>query len=75
MPKLPRLSGDDLIRAFERMGFVAVRQRGSHVIMKRVSVERTQGCSIPRHKELATGTLRGILRLADVSIDDLNGHL
>ena len=75
MPKLPVLSGDELIRAFERMGFVFVRQRGSHVIMKRTWPEGVQGCSIPRHNELATGTLRGILRQAEVTTDDLLEHL
>jgi len=75
VPKLPRISGDELIRAFERLGFVAVRQRGSHVVMKRVSAEGVQGASIPRHKELAIGTLHSILRLAKVSPEELEQHL
>jgi predicted RNA binding protein YcfA (HicA-like mRNA interferase family) len=35
MPKLPRVSGADAIRALEKLGFVQVRQRGSHVVLKR----------------------------------------
>lgn len=75
MPKFPRISGDDLIRAFERLGFTAVRQRGSHVVMKRVSALGVQGTSIPRHKELAIGTFHGILRQAKVSFEELEPYL
>lgn len=52
-PRLRRLSGNETIRALERLGFVQVRQRGSHVV--------------PLHRELAIGTLRGILKQAGVT--------
>jgi predicted RNA binding protein YcfA (HicA-like mRNA interferase family) len=67
MPKLPRVSGADTIRALERLGFTQVRQRGSHVVMKRIGPRGTTGCVVPLHAELATGTLRGILKQADVT--------
>jgi predicted RNA binding protein YcfA (HicA-like mRNA interferase family) len=35
MPKLPRISGAEVQRGRERLGFAKVRQSGSHVIMKR----------------------------------------
>jgi len=35
MPKLPVVSGAEVIRALERLGFVNVRQRGSHIVMRR----------------------------------------
>jgi predicted RNA binding protein YcfA (HicA-like mRNA interferase family) len=57
MPNLPRVSGQELIRALERLGFVIKRQRGSHVILQRGSV----GCVVPNHKELKLGTLSGCL--------------
>lgn len=60
MPKLPRVSGAGAIRAFERLRFVRVRQRGSHVVLKRAGPERITGCVVPLHPELALGTLRGI---------------
>lgn len=66
MPKLPRISGQDAIRALERLGFRQARQRGSHVVMRR----EDRGCVIPLHKELAIGTLRGALRQAGVSPDE-----
>ncbi len=75
MPKLPRVSGADAIRALERLGFVQMRQRGSHVVLKRVTAEGTTGCVVPRHPELATGTLRGILKQAAIAIDDFVSQL
>lgn len=63
MPKLPRVSGAQVQRALERLGFQKVRQSGSHVMMKRES----RGCVVPMHAELKVGTLAGVLRQADVS--------
>jgi predicted RNA binding protein YcfA (HicA-like mRNA interferase family) len=65
MPNLPRLSGREVIRALEKLGFIVLRQRGSHV-MRRGSV----GCVVPDHKELKTGTLHGVLKQAGVSVED-----
>lgn len=66
MPKLPRVSGAQAQRALERLGFVKLRQSGSHVVMRRDS----KGCVIPMHSELKIGTLAGLLRQADVTADD-----
>jgi predicted RNA binding protein YcfA (HicA-like mRNA interferase family) len=66
MPRLPRVSGAEAIRALERLGFVQVRQRGSHVVLKRVGPDRVTGCVVPLHSELAIGTLRGILKQAGI---------
>jgi predicted RNA binding protein YcfA (HicA-like mRNA interferase family) len=70
LASLPRISGEQAIRALERLGFVAVRQRGSHVILRKETEAGAVGCSVPLHKELAVGTLRGILKLAKVSIEE-----
>ena len=67
MPKLPRLSGEQAIRALERLGFVRVRQHGSHVVLRKQLPEGDVGCVVPLHRELAVGTLSGILKLATVS--------
>ena len=66
MPKLPRTSGAVIVKALERLGFVRVRQSGSHVIMRR----GPKGCVVPMHSEVKVGTLAGILRQADISSDD-----
>lgn len=61
MPKLRRVSGEEAIRALERLGFQRVRQRGSHVILKKQTTQGSVGCVVPLHREVAIGTLRGIL--------------
>jgi len=65
MPSLPRVSGAEVIRALERLGFAVVRQRGSHVVLRRDAV----GCVVPNHRELKTGTLAGVLKQAGVSAE------
>jgi predicted RNA binding protein YcfA (HicA-like mRNA interferase family) len=75
MPKLPRLSGADVIGALATLGFVQVRQRGSHVVLKRVNSSGTRGCVVPLHPELATGTLRGVLKQAGISAEEFMEQL
>jgi len=71
MPKLPHVSGREAVRAFERLGFVQLRQKGSHLIMRRGAV----GCVIPMHREIKIGTLTGILRQAGISTKEFIGAL
>ena len=71
MPKLPVLSGREVIRAFERIGFSQSRQRGSHVSLRR----ENKVCVVPLHKEIAIGTLTGILRQAGVTQDEFLGAM
>jgi predicted RNA binding protein YcfA (HicA-like mRNA interferase family) len=61
---LKRLSGDDVIGIFLLSGFVIHSQKGSHVKLRRITSNETQTLTIPRHKELDTGTLRAIVRQA-----------
>jgi len=75
VPKLSRVSGEKAIRALEQLGFVQVRQRGSHVVLKRQTPEGEVGCVVPLHRELAIGTLRGILRQARVTPDEFMENL
>jgi predicted RNA binding protein YcfA (HicA-like mRNA interferase family) len=69
MPELPHLSGREIIRALEQLGFVQTRQRGSHVIMKKSTSQGDVGCVVPLHEEVAIGTLRSILKQAKISPD------
>jgi predicted RNA binding protein YcfA (HicA-like mRNA interferase family) len=66
MPKLPRISGARAIEILGKFGFVQIRQRGSHVILKKRTPAGEIGCVVPLHDELAGGTLRSILRQAQV---------
>ena len=67
MSELRRVSGADTIRALEKLGFISVRQRGSHVVMKKTTPANNAGCVVPLHKELAVGTLMGIIRQAKIT--------
>ncbi|HIE27950.1 TPA: addiction module toxin, HicA family [Candidatus Poribacteria bacterium] len=75
MPKLRRVSGREAIRALERLGFVQVRQRGSHIVLKKNTPEGDVGCTVPLHRELAIGTLQGILRQAGITPDEFMVNL
>ena len=75
MPELPRISGRETIRVLERLGFTQVRQRGSHVVLKKTTPSGDVGCVVPLHRELALGTLRGILRQAQVTPDEFMENL
>ena len=66
MPKLPHLSGREIIRALERLGFQTVRQNGSHVVMRSGS----RGCVVTLHKPVKVGTLSGLLRQAQVEVGE-----
>ncbi len=70
MPKMPRLSSREVIRALERLGFEQVRQTGSHVVMKKKTEEGEIGCVVPVHRELKVGTLSGILKQAHISVEE-----
>ena len=75
MPKLPRISGLYAIKALERIGFKQIRQRGSHVVLKKMTTEGEIGCVVPLHQELALGTLKGILKQAKISHDEFMENL
>ncbi len=59
----------------EEFGFTKVRQKGSHVILKKTTPAGEVGCVVPLHKELAVGTLRGILKQAKVTPEEFLKHL
>jgi predicted RNA binding protein YcfA (HicA-like mRNA interferase family) len=62
-PALPIVGGADVIAALAKVGFVQVSQRGSHVKLRNVG--RT--VIVPMHRELATGTLRSVIRQAGLT--------
>ena len=66
MPRLPRISGREAVRAFEKAGWEVSRQRGSHVVLTKPGSIYT--LSIPLHRELATGLLRDQIRKAELTV-------
>ena len=75
MPKLRRVSGKETIRALEKLEFSQVRQRGSQVVLRRDTLKGGSGCVVPLHRELAIGTLRSILRQAQVTPEEFIDQL
>ncbi|MFA5854734.1 MAG: type II toxin-antitoxin system HicA family toxin [Candidatus Gracilibacteria bacterium] len=70
MPKLPIIKPKELVKIFKKLGFVDYRQKGSHLIM--IHLGKTKQIVIPIHnKPLKKGTLAGILRQAEISVEDL----
>ena len=74
MPKLPTLTGTQLIRVLENIGFVRVRQKGSHVQLRRTEPDgQATTFPVPVHtgRSLKPGTLKGILRKANLDVEQL----
>ena len=68
MASLPAISGKEVVRVFESFGWSVARQRGSHIIMIKEGEIIT--LSIPNHKEVAKGTLRSLIRSANLTVDE-----
>lgn len=64
MPALPIISGAKAVKAFRKAHWVEVRRRGSHIILVKEGSQVT--LSVPNHKELDRGTLRGLIRTAGI---------
>ncbi len=62
MQKLPRLSGNEVIKVLAKHGFISVRQKGSHVILRKEGEEGTKVTVVPLHDEIDRGTLLEIIR-------------
>jgi predicted RNA binding protein YcfA (HicA-like mRNA interferase family) len=74
MPKLPQVKGAELVHALQKIGFRITRQRGSHVQLRRDMPDGTVVTfPVPVHagKTMKPGTLKGILRLAGLEVENL----
>ena len=57
-----------MVRVFESVGWSVARQKSSHIIMTKEGEIAT--LSIPNHKEVARGTLRSLIRAANLTVDE-----
>jgi predicted RNA binding protein YcfA (HicA-like mRNA interferase family) len=72
-PKPPALSGRNLVKILQRLGYEKISQRGSHIKLKK---EQTGSVLIiPDQKELDRWTLKTILKQAELSVDTLKEYL
>ena len=70
MTRLPRVSGRECVRALGKAGFQVIRQRSSHLTLRRNSPYAR--VTVPDHRELDRGTLRAIIRQAGLNVIEFN---
>jgi len=71
MPKLPILSGKQLLKLLQKNGFVSVRQKGSHVFVEDKDGELTTVIPLHGNEDLGKGLLKAILNDLELSVDAL----
>jgi predicted RNA binding protein YcfA (HicA-like mRNA interferase family) len=69
VPKLPVVSGVDVVKALAKIGWEVDHQTGSHMILRQRDPPHRR-LTVPRHKELAKGTLRAIIRDAGLTVEE-----
>lgn len=69
-PKLPVISGKDAVKAFRKIGYEVIRQRGSHLRLKDPLNPAHKPLTIPDHQEIKPGLLRKLIRDANLSVED-----
>lgn len=74
-PRLPVVSGDELVRVLAKFGYEAVRQKGSHVRLRHSTDAKKLPVTVPLHDEIAFGTLRRILRDVGITVEQLIASL
>lgn len=68
MPRLPVISGKEAVDAFEQAGWKVSRREGSHIILTKAGMPVT--LSVPDHREVRRGTMRGLIRKAELTIEE-----
>ena len=74
MSTLPRVSGREVVKALARAGYEQDRQRGSHIILRQQAYPHRR-IVVPDHKEVAKGTLRSIIRLTGLTVQEFKALL
>ena len=74
--KLPIISGQEILKILKKEGFVFISQKGSHIKVRKQhpSAEKVT-VVVPNHKTLKRGTLKAILKQADITLDQLLKNL
>ena len=61
MPRLPQVSGRDVVRLLHALGYQTLRQRGSHIRLRKATTLGEHNITVPDHTTMAKGTLNDIL--------------
>ena len=70
MSKLPVLSGYEVIKALRKAGFIVVRQKGSHVRLKKIELTKVINITVPLHDSLKKETLHRIVKDSGLAIEE-----
>ena len=70
MPKLPVLSGKEVVKVLSKAGFQIARQKGSHIILTKMTEHGKKGVVVPNHKEVDKGTLLEIIRQSGMTREE-----
>jgi len=68
--KIPNISGLDVIKRLKRYGFIAIRQKGSHVRLEKFDGEKTIKITVPLHDEMKKGTLNRIIKDSGLTLEE-----
>jgi len=68
--RLKPCSHRDVVKALNKLGYRAVRQKGSHLVLKGFFKEEKRTVVVPKHEDIAIGTLRGILFQAALTVEE-----
>jgi predicted RNA binding protein YcfA (HicA-like mRNA interferase family) len=73
--ELPTLSADEVVRALQRVGFHPLpgRGKGSHIVLHHGQSGKI--LTVPSHGDLRRGTLRALIRQADLSVEQFRALL
>lgn len=68
MGRLSNISGKEAAKAFEKAGWMARGQAGSHLVLTKAGIRAN--LTVPLHPELAPGTLRALIRDSGLTVDE-----
>lgn len=74
MSSIPILPAKKVIKTLEKLGYIQIAQKGSHIKLKKCSYPHYK-VIVPNHKELARGTLKSILEQANITVDEFLKYL
>jgi len=69
LSRIPRISGRETVKALRKVGYEFDRQKGSHIILRQIN-SPFRRVVVPDHKEVAKGTLRGIIRQVGLTVEE-----
>jgi predicted RNA binding protein YcfA (HicA-like mRNA interferase family) len=69
MPKLPVISGREAVKAFSKIGYEVDHQTGSHIILRQREYPHRR-LTVPNHKEISKGTLRGLIKQSGLTVEE-----